>query len=525
MTPPVVIGAGHNGLTAAFYLARGGQRPLVLERRSSVGGAGVTEEFAPGYRASLADFTGPLAASVAADMQIERRVAVIRPEPRLVALSPDGRALAFSDDVARTAAAIRPFSATDADRYPEFCAMLGTLGHFLDGVRALTPPTTAPGRGELWDLLKIGRGFRRLDRANAHRLLRYLPMAAADLVAEWFESDLLRAAIAARGIAGTALGPWSAGTGAVLLMQAAADPAPGGATVLVRGGTGALTAAMADAAREAGADIRVDSGVRQILVEDGAVSGVLLDDGTEIPTRTVIAGADPKTTLLKLVDPLMLDPGFLGRVRNIRAAGTLAKVDFALTGLPDFRGVDPAGLAGRLHIGPGVDYLERAFDASKYGDFSEEPWIDLSVPTLHTPELAPAGGHVLSAYVQYVPYALSRGRDWTHLRDALAATVLRTLERYAPGLPEQVAHHRVVTPVDLERIYGLSGGHVFHGEPSLDQLFTMRPFLDWARYRTPVEGLFLCSAGTHPGGGLTGLPGRNAAREVRRAGPVPGRTR
>ena len=258
-------------------------------------------------------------------------------------------------------------------------------------------------------------------------------MAVADLVTEWFTSDPLMAAVAARGIFGTAQGPWSAGTGAVLLLNAAADPAPGGSSVTVKGGAGALTSAMAEAAREAGAEIRTDTGVARVRVSDGRATGVVLEDGTEIPARAVVANADPRRTMLGLVDPVDLDPGFLTRMRNYRAAGTLAKLDFALGALPVFRGVPADALRGRVHIGPTIDYLERAFDASKYGEISAEPFLDVAFPSVNDPSLAPPNRHVMSVYMQFAPYKLANGRAWSSLRDTLATTVLRTLERVRPG--------------------------------------------------------------------------------------------
>ena len=517
--PPIVLGAGHNGLTAAFYLAKAGLRPLVLERREVVGGAAVTEEIAPGFRSSLAHATGPIREAVIRDMQLARRVEFVRPDPRLVALSPDGRALAFSTDVGRTVEAITAFSEADAARYAEFCATLQRLGTFLGGLLEMTPPSlSAPAGAELWDLLKIGKRFRGLGKTDGFRILRWMPMAVADLVAEWFSSDLLMAAIAARGIFGTAQGPWSAGTGAVLLLNAATDPAPGGSSVMVKGGAGALTAAMADAAREAGAEIRTGVSVARILVRDGGAAGVVLEDGTEILSTAVVANTDPRRTLLQLVDPVDLDPGFLTKMRNYRMPGTVAKLDFALSGLPTFRAVaKPSDLRGRVHIGPTIDYLEHAFDASKYGEVSSEPYLDVAFPSMLDPSLAPPGQHVMSVYMQFAPYKLANGRSWTSMRDTLVTTVLRTLERYAPGVTALIEGQRILTPADLESTYGLTGGHILHGEPSLDQLFTMRPVLGWAQYRTPIDGLFLCGAGTHPGGGLTAASGHNASREIIRS--------
>jgi phytoene dehydrogenase-like protein len=519
-TGPIVIGAGHNGLTTAFYLAKAGLKPLVVEGQASVGGAAKTEEIAPGYLSpTLAHAIAPVRPSLARAMKLERRgIEFIRPDPRLVAIGADGRALAFSTDLARTAEAIRAFSSRDANRYEECCATLGRLGTFLSAVLHTTPPSLDPrAPGALWDLLKIGRRFRALGKADGFRLLRWGPMAAADLVGEWFESDLLQAAVAARGIFGTAQGPWSAGTAAVLLINAAIDPAPGGSSLTVKGGPGALSRAMAAAAQEAGAEIRTGARVARVLVRDGRVAGVAYDDGTESRASAVISSADPRRTFLDLVDPVELDPSFAQKVRNYRCPGTVAKLNLALGALPAFRGIsNPADLHGRIHIGPSIDYLERAFDASKYGCISPEPYLDVAVPTLNDPSLAPPGKHVLSIHMQFAPYKLSNGQHWEVARESLLTMVMRTLGEYAPGIDALVEHTQVITPHDLERTYGLTGGHILHGEPSLDQLFAMRPIPGWAQYCTPIAGLFLCGAGTHPGIGTTGGSGQNAAREILR---------
>lgn len=517
MKRPLIVGGGHNGLVAALYLARAGHKPIVLERRSTVGGCAVTAEIGRGYRCpTLAHTAGLLRDSIVRDMRLARRVEFVRADPHTVALDPNGAPLPFFEDRGRTADAIRKRSEPDASRYGSFCETFEKLGRFLAPLLEITPPSldgAAPR--ELWDLLKVGRRFRALGRTDGHRLLRWLPMAVADLVSEYFSDDVVQATIASRAIFGANAGPWSAGTGALLLLAGAVDPTPTGRSITVKGGPGALTKAMADAAREAGAEIRLAVDVTRILVKDGRVAGVRLSDGSEISSDTVVSNADPKRTLLELVDPIELDPGFLAKLRNYRCAGSLAKINLALGGLPTFRGLNAAAdLRGRIHISPSMDYLEKAFDHSKYGEVSREPFIELTIPSLADPSLAPPGHHVLSAYVQFAPYKLARGRDWANERDALADTVVRTIEQYAPGLSSTIEHRQVITPVDLEREYGLTGGHIFHGERALDQLFSTRPLLGWADYRTPVHGLYLCGSGTHPGGGITGGSGQNAAREI-----------
>ena len=515
--PVIVIGAGHNGLTAAFYLARAGFKTLVLERRPTVGGAAITGEIAPGFRGpTLAHCVGPLRPAVLRDMKLARGVEFVAPDPRLICLSRDGRPLPLSTDVARTATAIRSWSESDATAYTEFAATLARLGGFLSELLDATPPSLdGPAPGELWDLLKTGRRFRALGRADGFRLLRWMPMAAADLVAEHFTTELLQAAIASRGIIGVSQGPRSAGTGAALLMNAAHDPAPGGSSIGVKGGLGVLTAAMADAARKAGVEIRTGAAVSQVLVRNGRAAGVILADGSEIAARAVVSNGDPRHTLLGLVSPIDLDPDFLTKVRNYRSRGTSAKINLALAGLPTFRGVaSPADLRGRIQIGASLNDIERAFDASKYGEIPEAPFLDITIPTLHDSSLAPAGAHVMSIHVQYVPFTLAHGRHWSDAGGELVESVLRTLGDYAPDLRASIVAQQVITPADLQATYGLSGGHPYHGEPSLDQLFTMRPILGWAQYRTPVPYLYLCGAGTHPGGGVTGGSGHNAAREI-----------
>jgi phytoene dehydrogenase-like protein len=517
----VLIGGGHNALVAAFYLAKGGFKPLVLERREMVGGGAITEEFHPGFRAStLAHTLGPLRADIALDLQLENfDCEILSPDPRVFAPTPDGKALFFYNDLARTAASIGNFSAKDASKYAQFAASLEATAGFFTQLSSITPPAIdKPTPEDLWNLLKTGRGVRSLGKTGIFDLLRWGPMAVADFSAEFFETELLRAVIGARGIFGTALGPWSAGSTAVLLLRAAADAHPVGSAAFPRGGLGSFTRALAESAKQAGAEIRTDAEVRRILVKDGAVTGVVLAGGEEMTVEAVASGVDPRRTFFHLLDPSQLDPTFANRIKNFRANGTVAKVNLALGGLPVFSALDPTesslkALSGRIHIGPEIDYLERAFDASKYGEFSRAPWLDVTIPTILDPPLAPDGKHVLSACVQFAPFHLKEG-DWDGRRKDLADTVIKTLANYAPNLPGIIEGIQVITPKDLESSYGFTGGHIFHGELALDQLFTMRPVLDWARYKTPIRGLFLCGSGTHPGNGLTGASGANAAREI-----------
>jgi phytoene dehydrogenase-like protein len=514
----VIIGGGHNGLVTAFYLAKAGFKPLVLERRPQVGGAAITDEFHPGFRCStLSHNAGPILPSIVRDMQLEKYGArFITPDTCVTALSPDGHALSLYQDDGKSAQAIASFSQKDAARYPEFANSLTKISNVIAEALATTPPDIDhPSSGDLWSMLKTGRALRGLGKRDMYRVLRWGPMAVADLVAEYFETELLRAVVAARGIFGTFLGPWSAGSSLQLLIRAAGDAHPGGSASYVAGGMGALTEAMASAVKTAGVEIRTAAEVIEIRVKDGAAQGVLLSTGEEINSKAVISNADPKRTLLKLTDPVHLSPDFVQKLQHYRGNGTVAKVNLALSGLPTFTALkngDASVLKGRIHIGHEIDYLERAFDDSKYGQFSKQPYLEATIPSLTDPTLAPKGKHVMSVYMQYAPYKLKG--DWEEQRKALGQTVVQTLAPYAPNLPEMILTHQIITPLDLEEVYGMTGGQIFHGDLALDQFFTMRPLLDWARYKTPIENLFLCGSGTHPGAGLTGGSGANAAREI-----------
>jgi len=514
----VIIGGGHNGLVAAFYLAKAGFKPLVLERRAQVGGSAITEELRPGFRGPiLAHSAGPVNPQIIRDMQLEKHgLKLITPEVGVTALSPDGRALVLYNDVQRASEEIAKFSAKDAAKYPEFQRSLGKIGKVIADVLATTPPDIdRPSTGDLWGLLKTGRAVRNLGKKDMYRLLRWGPMAVADLAAEYFETELLRAVVAARGIFGTFFGPWSAGSSLVLLIRAALDSQPAGGAWFASGGIGAITQAMASAAKQAGAEIRTGVEVIEVRVKDGAATSVVLSTGEEISGAAIVSNADPKRTLLKLVDPIHLAPDFVMKLQHYRMPGTVAKVNLALSGLPKFTALDgnTTALSSRIHIGPEIDYLERAFDESKYGEFSKQPYLEVAIPSLSDPSLAPAGQHVMSVYMQYAPFKL-KNSDWESQRKTLGQTVVKTLAQYAPDLPQLILTHQIITPRDLEDTYGLTGGHIFHGELALDQFFTMRPLLDWARYQTPIQNLYLCGSGTHPGSGLTGGSGANAAREI-----------
>jgi phytoene dehydrogenase-like protein len=519
----IIVGGGHNGLVTAFYLAKAGFKPLVLERREQVGGASITEEFHPGFRCStLSHNTGPLRADIVRDMQLERHgLKLTSPDVNTVSLLPDGRALVLYSDTKKAAQEIAQWSQKDAASYADFGTALGKIGKVIGEALLLTPPNIdSPNSGDLWGMLKTGRAIRNLGKKDLYRVLRWGPMAAADLVAEFFDTEPLRATIAARGIFGTFLGPWSAGSALVLLLRAAADPTPAGSVQFPAGGAGAITLAMAAAAKQAGAEIRTAAEIAEIRIKDGVATGVVLKSGEEISARAVVSNADPKRTLMRLVDPSHLSPDFIQKIKNYRCTGTVAKINLALSSLPEFSALRTKGnadlLKGRIQISPEIDYLERAFDESKYGNFSRNPYIEMTFPSISDPSLAPAGQHVMSIYMQYAPYTL-KNSDWESQRAPLCETVVKTIAQYAPNLPQTILRHQIITPKDLEETYGLTGGHIFHGELALDQFFTMRPLLDWARYRTPIERLYLCGSGTHPGTGLTGGSGANAAREIAKA--------
>ncbi len=521
----VILGGGHNALVTAFYLAKKGFKPLVLERRAMVGGAGVTEEFHPGFRCStLAHAAGPLLPEIVRDMQLARHgLKMIDADTQLFAPAPDGRALRLYKSEEQSVPSIEAFSKQDAAKYRELQKALASASAIVRDLISLTPPVIEKPSGEdLWKLLKVGRKVRGLGKKDMMRLIRWGPMAVADFAAEFFETDLLRGIVAARGIFGAAMGPWSAGSTALLLLRSAVDPSAAGSSAHPIGGMGALTAALAAAAREAGAEIRTSVDVKQILVKSGAAAGVVLSTGEEIAAKTVVSGADPRRTFLGMLDPVHLPPSFVVKVLHYRSQGTVAKLNLALDALPNFTALKQAqaaeanaALAGRIHIGPGIDYLERAFDHSKYGEFSTAPYLDVMIPSIGDTSLAPTNKHVMSIHMQFAPYKLKQG-DWPQQRDALRDTIIKTLAGYAPDLPAKILAAQILTPKDLEDTYGLTGGHPFHGELALDQIFTMRHLLGWARYRTPVKGLYLCGSGTHPGTGLTGASGANAAREILR---------
>lgn len=513
-----IIGGGHNGLVTASYLAKNGLKTLVLERREVVGGGAVTEEIHPGFRVSALDHAaGPFSAQVVADLNLRQfGLEMIDPQVRALALAPDGRSICVYNDVGKTVSEIEKFSAKDAKSYPDFVNSFSRIGRVLSPLISMTPPSIdAPAAADLWQLGKVGLAFRGLGKKDEYRLLRWGPMAVADLVSEWFETELLRALVAARGIYGAFAGPWSAGTSLGLLWQAAMDGSAIGSASYAKGGMGALSEALAKAAQAAGAEIRTGASVAAVVGADGDAPKVVLEGGEEIGSRVVVSNADPRTTFLNLVDPVDLDPNFLLKMRNYRAPGAAGKINLALSGLPKFNGGDPQKLTGRIHIGPEIDYLERAFDASKYGEFSAQPYLDITIPSIADPLLAPDGKHVMSIHVQFAPYKLNHG-DWTTRSEEFAENVLDLLEQYAPGIRESIDAAQIITPLDLEQTYGLSGGHIHHGEQTLDQFFTFRPLIGWAQYRTPLKRLYLCGAGTHPGGGLTGLNGLNAAREIAR---------
>lgn len=513
----VVVGAGHNGLVCAAHLARAGRRVVVVERAERIGGATATVELKPGFRApALLHDAGRLRRSVVRDLALDRRgLRLLTPAVGAFVPDPDGGGIALHADPHRTVEELKSRSPHDADAYRAFDRRVRSMASFLAHVAAATPPDVdRPSVSDALMGLRLGRAFRRLGDRAGREILRVLPMPVADLVGDAFDTDPLRALLSARGVALTAMGPWTPGSAAVFLMDAAAGGGAAGATRYVEGGPGALAAALGDAARDAGADVRTGAEVVAVTSGDGRATGVALASGEEISARVVVSAADPKRTL-SWVDPVVAGPTLLWRGRHIRTPGSAAKVNLALSSLPPFADVaDPALLTGRIVVGPSIDHLERAADDRKYGRVSEAPWLEMTIPSLTDPTLAPEGRHVASAWVHHAPHTLRTGEWDASARERLGDLVLETLEAHAPGATAMVEARQVLAPPDLEREYGLTEGCVLHAEPGLDQFFAWRPLLGHARYRFGIPGLYLAASGAHPGGGITGAPGANAAREV-----------
>jgi phytoene dehydrogenase-like protein len=515
----VIVGAGHNGLVAAGYLAKAGLRTLVLDRRTRAGGALATEEVAPGVRAPVAaDGVDGLRASVVRDLRLgSHGFHAIEPDVVAFAPSADGAALTLWRDPVRTATELRtrPWP-RDADAFLAFDRNIRSLAGFVARLQATEPPDLAsPSLGDARTGLALLNGLRHLGRRQVRETLRVLPMSVADLVSEAVNDEGLRGALGARGIRYSAMGPRSAGTALNFLWDSASGGGAAGRTVFARGGPEALADALVSAAQSHGATVRCGVDVSVIRTRRGSVEGVALSTGEEIDAGIVASSADPKQTLLRLLDPAEVGPTLGWRAEHIRVPGVVAKVILVLEGLPPIGGVDDERLRGRIVIAPSLDDLERAFDDSKYGRISEQPYLEATISTLSDSSLAPEGTHVIAVLFQYAPRHL-RDEDWDEAaRDRVADATVRTLEAYAPGVAERIVARHVVTPADLEREYGLSSGHPMHGEHALDQVFAWRPLLGHARYRLAgIRGLYLCGAGAHPGGGVTGGPGRNAARAI-----------
>jgi len=516
----VVIGAGHNGLTAAAYLARAGRRVIVLERRHVVGGAAVTEEIYPGFKYSVCSYVvSLLRPEIIRDLDLASHGLQILPLDGTFTPMPDGDYLWRVNDHETTYREIARHSRLDAEVYAEYGRAMVEMGRFARDILAMTPPDPFSGRlRDLAALLKLARRFRDLPAHDRHNQLQLLTMSAVDFLDQWFETDVLKATMAASGVIGTFQGIRSPGTAYVLLHHYMGDiDGAFRSWGLSRGGTGQISESIASAARAAGAEIRLEAPVARIPVRNGRATGVVLENGDEIEAGAVLSSVDPHLTFLAMVGEAHLPDEFVEDIRRYRFRGSSGKVNLALDGLPDFTARPGPGphLRGAISISPSIDYMERAYDEAKYGRFSRRPYIDIVIPSLTDPSVAPAGRHVMSCFVQYAPYALADG-SWDEQREAFGDTVIDTIAGFAPNIRDRILHRQVLTPLDLEREFGLTEGNIFQGELTLEQLFFLRPAPGWADYRTPVDGLYLCGSAVHPGGGIMAAPGRNAAMKVLR---------
>jgi phytoene dehydrogenase-like protein len=528
----IVIGAGHNGLVTAAYLAKAGKKVLVLERRESLGGAAATEEIFPGFKVNTgAVDAGLFRPEIVAELGLHHYGLKFIDSP-VTAVAPQvaGPALALRRDPRQTLANIKEFSAADAEKFPAFIRLVTALTGILDNLMTMTPPSLAEASPvDLLPWLKVGLKLKGLGQREMMEFLRVLPMSVTEFLDEWFECDLLKGLLGSAGVTGSLEGPQASGTSFMLLYHYL-GAANGGfrASRFVAGGIGQLSAALAQAAKAYGAEIRTGVEVSQISLDEHPetgvqrAGGVLLASGEEVLAKAVISSADPRRTFFGLVGAPNLDPHIIRRVKNIRYRGSIAKVNLALSELPHFTSLaapsraDQAAienLGGHIIICPDLEYLERAYDDAKYGRFSAQPYLDVVLPSVLDSTLAPTGQHLMSITMQYAPYKLCEG-NWSAQRQPLVDAIIDTLAQYAPNIKESIRHCQVLTPQEWEDEYSLTEGSIFHGQMGLDQLLFMRPIPGYGQYRTPVDRLYLCGAGTHPGGGVTGAPGYNAAREI-----------
>jgi len=520
----IIVGGGHNGLVAAAYLARAGRKVLVLERRELVGGCAVTEEIWPGYRVSTAAYlTSLLQERIVRDLELPRYgYQVDAKDPAFFSAFPDGRHFFMWQDRAKTLAEIAKFSQHDAGVYAAYEDLIERISQVVEGLLLTTPPNFPPRTGmDFIDYLKLAGRLRGLSAGDVVALVKIFTQSAAEFLDEWFESEEVKVTLATDGVIGANGGPRSPGTAYILLHHCMGGVAGHrGLWGFVRGGMGAVSEAIAASARAKGVTVRTNAPVAKVLVRGGRAQGVVLESGEEIADGLVASNLDPKVTFLRLLDERDLDADFVAAIRHYRIEGTSCKINLALNGLPEFTaypGSPGPHHRATMHICPNIEYVERAWDDAKYGRASERPLLELTIPTMYDPSLAPAGKHIMGIFLQYAPYTLREG-TWDELREPFGDRVISLIEEYVPNIRKIVEHRQVLSPLDLERRFGITGGNIFHGEMSLDQMFVMRPVAGWARYRTPVQGLFLCGSGAHPGGGVMGAPGFNCAREMLKRG-------
>ncbi len=517
----IVIGAGHNGLTAAAYLARGGLSTLVIERREIIGGCCVTEEIAPGCRASTTSYIASmLRPTIIRDLQLGAHGLQMVPcDPGLLVPFLDGSVVPWWADRERTLGEFRKLSARDADTFVRVDAQLKKLARYLQPFFMEPPPDPSPKGLDGWmELLRVGKRFRGMSGEEVAQLVSFLTGSLGDFLDRNYESEKIKTLFLANNVYGKHGGPYDAGTALGLLFHllSGGEGEIQGFYGHVIGGMGSITQALASACRKLGVEIITASPVAKVDVRDGRSRGVYLEDGTKISSKIVFSNADPKRTFLGLVEAKELPPDFRAAIAGIKMNGPCAKVNFVLSEEPRVTGMPRDWtLCERalFTLVPSLEFAERCYDISKFGEIPEELWVDCVVASNADPTLAPAGKHIMTTFVQYVPYKLREG-SWDDKRELLGDRVVKKIAEYAPNVPNSILARQVLTPLDLERTYGLTEGNIFHGDLSLEQLFFMRPVAGWSQYRTPVDGLYLCGAGAHPGGGVTGAPGYNAAHKA-----------